>query len=247
MPLIGIGTGRGLLYNPPVAAGGSLGLQTNLASFFSLDNTLSDSVGAVTDLTNNNSVTFVSSTPTPPAAVTNSAKFVAASSQSLSHADATGINIAGINASVQVWVYPTANTIAAISKNGGAFGSREYDIFYPFGTGATNPIRCRTDDNTTRSSSNISTSTWIHVVFTWNNTSKAFVCYVNGSQYSSTTESNATAGTSTLYIGADSAGTGNFWNGNMCLFGTWRNRILTADDVTALYNSGNGLSYAAMA
>jgi hypothetical protein len=227
--------------------GGSLGLQTDLGSFFSLDNTLSDATGAVTDLTNNNTVTFVSSTPTPPSAVTNSAKFVAASSQSLSHTDATGINIAGINASVQVWIYPTANTRSAVSKNGGGFGSREYAISYRFGTGAANPVRCITDDNTARDSSNISTSTWIHVVFTWNNTSKAFVCYVNGAQYSSTTEANVTAGTSALSIGADGAGTAGFWDGNICLFGTWRNRILSAPDVTALYNGGAGLSYAAMA
>jgi hypothetical protein len=246
MPLIGIGTGRGLLYSPPVASG-SLGLQTNLASFFSLDNTLSDATGNVTDLTNNNSVTFVSSTPTPPSAVTNSAKFVGASSQSLSHADATGLNIAGINASVQIWAYMTGNTVSILRKNGGAFGSREYGIRWGFGTGVANPVRIDTDDNVVRDSSNISNSTWIHIVFTWNNTSKAFVCYVNGSQYSSTTESNVTAGTSTLFLGADAAGTGGFMTGNLCLFGTWRNRILSAADVTALYNGGNGLSYAAMA
>jgi hypothetical protein len=241
-----IATRRPLLYTPPVAAGGSLGLQTNLASFFSLDNTLADSVGAVTDLTNNNSVTFVTS-PTPPGAVTRSANFVTASSQSLSHADATGINIAGINASVQIWARINGNTMSLVRKNGGAFGSREYGIRWGFGTGSDNPVRIDTDDNTTRDSSNISNNTWVHIVFTWNNTSKAFVCYVNGSQYSSTTESNATAGTSTLFLGADAAGTGGFLNGNLCLFGTWRNRILSAADVTALYNSGNGLSYAAMA
>lgn len=245
MPIATIGTGRGLLYNPPAAAAGSLGLQTNLASFFSLDNTLADSVGAVTDLTNNNSVTFVTS-PTPPSAVTRSANFVSASSQSLSHTDATGINIAGIDASVQVWVRPTGNTKQVVSKNGGAFGSREYNITYGFGDGTNNPIRIVTDDNTTRDSSNTAINTWKHVVFTWNNTSKAFVCYLNGSQYSSTTESNATAGTSTLYLGATGGGVAAF-DGQMCLFATWRNRILSAADVTALYNSGNGLSYAAMA
>jgi Arm domain-containing DNA-binding protein len=60
-------------------------------------------------------------------------------------------------------------------------------------------------------------------------------------------EANVTAGTSNLVLGADAAGTGQFLTGNLCLFGTWRNRILSASDVTALYNSGNGLSYAAMA
>jgi hypothetical protein len=243
MPLIGIGTGRGLLYNPPAAAGG-LGLQTNLASFFSLDNTLADSVGAVTDLTNNNSVTFVTS-PTPPAAVTRSANFVAASSQYLSHADATEINVAGINFSLSFWFYCVSATMPILGKTTGAFGSREYNAAYGFGDGINNPLRMGTDDNTIRNSSNTPRQAFHHAVMTWNNSTKAFVCYLDGAQYSSTTESNATAGTSELRLGADTGG--GFLNGNLCLFGTWRNRILSAADVTALYNSGNGLSYAAMA
>jgi concanavalin A-like lectin/glucanase superfamily protein len=237
----GIGPGPGL----PVAA--SLGLQTNLGSFFSLDNTLSDATGNVTDLTNNNSVTFVSSSPAPPAAVTNSAKFVGSSSQSLTHADATGLNIAGINASVQIWFYSTGNTISLLRKNSGGFGAREYGITYSFGTGPTNPVRVVTDDNNNINSSNTPINAWHHVVFTWNNTSKALVCYLDGTQFSSTTEVNVTAGTSNLVLGADAAGTGQFLTGNLCLFGTWRNRILSAADVTSLYNGGAGLSYAAMA
>jgi len=232
---------------PAVAGGGSLGLQTNLGSFFSLDNTLTDSTGTVTNLTNNNTVTFVSPPGAGLAAVTNCANFVSASSQSLSHADTTGINIAGINASIQIWFYSTISTVSLASKADGAFGSREYSIGYSFGTGGSNPVTCATDDNTTRSSSNTPTNAWHHVVFTWNNTSKAFVCYLDGSQFSSTTEASATAGTSTLFLGANSTGTGGYLDGNLCLFGTWRNRILSAGDVTLLYNSGAGLSYAAMA
>src|SRR6185295_4889701 len=79
----GMGPGPGMVHS---TGGGALGLQTNLGSFFSLDNTLNDATGNVTALTNNNTVTFVSSTPSPIAAVTNSAKFVSASSQYLSHA-----------------------------------------------------------------------------------------------------------------------------------------------------------------
>lgn len=232
----------------PVAPAG-LGLQANLGSFFSLDNTLNDATGNVTALTNNNSVTFVTS-PAPPSAVTRSANFVNASSQSLSHADATGLNVAGIDFSIQIWVYCTANTRFALSKNSGSFGNREYSIEYSFGSGASNPYIMRLNSSGAfGTTGNFSNNAWHHVVYTFNNTSKAYVFYVDGaSAVSGTAGGVSLAGTSDFYIGANTNGgaPGTFWDGNICLVGTWRNRILTAGDVTLLYNSGNGLSYAAM-
>ena len=231
---------------PKVSTGGSLGLQTNLGSFFSLDNTLSDSTGAVSDLTNNNTVTFVSSTPTPPSAVTNSAKFVSASSQYLSHADATGINVAGIDFSIQVWFYVTNSTRTFASKNTGAFGSREYSIDYTFGSGGSNPVQWTTASSGATSTGNVTINAWHHFVVTYNATSNALTIYIDGASAATATAANDPAGTSTLHIGANST-PGGYLDGNLCLYGTWRNRILSASDVTALYNSGNGLSYAAMA
>ena len=229
---------------PKIVTSGSLGLQTNLGSFFSLDNTLSDSTGAVSDLTNNNSVTFVSSTPTPIAAVTNSAKFVSASSQYLSHADATGINVAGIDYSLQVWVYYTSNSAYIASKNTGAFGSREFQLIQVFGTPPAIQFQANSSGSQT-TGSGFATSTWHHIVVTQNGTTGAVIVYVNGSSAATGTGA-IPAGTSQLNIGASST-PGTYFGGNMCLFGVWRNRILSAADVTALYNSGNGLSYAAMA
>ena len=238
-------------YRPTVAAthvpavGGSLGLQTNLGSFFSLDNTLADATGNVTDLTNNNAVTFVSSAPTPIAAVTNSAKFVAASSQYLSHANATGINVAGIDFSIQVWVYPTG-TGQISSKTTGGFGSREYDLIRPFVTGTNDPCRAEINNGGNITSGSVTTSAWHHLVLTYNNSTNAMILYIDGSSAATGTSSSDAAGTSQLNIGAGPAPS-NYWSGNMALYGTWRNRILSASDVTALYNSGAGLSYAAMA
>jgi hypothetical protein len=227
------------------ASGGSLGLQTDLGSFFSLDNTLADATGNVTDLTNNNTVTFV----TPPgaglAAVTNCANFVGSSSQYLSHADATGINTAGISFSLQVWVYATTTASNLSSKDGGGFGSREYTLRCPFSGGSV-PFRAETNNGGAITSANLAGSTWRHVVFTYNASTNAMVLYVDGASAATGSSSADGAGTSTLYIGADST-PGGFYTGNLALYGTWRNRVLSAGDVTALYNSGNGLSYAAMA
>jgi hypothetical protein len=231
----------------PVASGGALGLQTNLGAFFSLDNTLNDDTGAVTALTNNNTVTFVSSTPSPIAAVSNSAKFVAASSQSLSHADATGINVAGIDFSLQMWFYSTGNNMTMASKDTGGFGAREFWWQYTFGTGSSNPVFIQMNSGGSISSANIGNNAWRHAVFTYNATTKGGILYLDGASAGSFTYANNPAGTSTLYIGAHgNGGPANFWTGNLSLFGVWRNRILSSGDVTLLYNSGAGLSYAAM-
>lgn len=232
-------------YNQNIAASGSLGLQTSLGSFFSLDNTLADATGAVTNLTNNGTVTFVSPPGGGLAAVTNCANFVSASSQYLSHADATGINVAGIDFSLQFWYYATGTGTFMASKTTGGFGSREYDISYPFNGGPGN-IRFEINNGGQINATTTTTSAWHHCVITFNTTSKAVIIYNDGASAGSGTSTQSGAGTSQLNIGA--TGTpGNFFGGNMALFGTWRSRILSAGDVTLLYNSGAGLSYAAMA
>lgn len=243
-----IPTRRPLLYTPPVVGGGGgLGLQTNLGSFFSLDNTLADATGAVTDLTNVNTVTFVSPGGTL-TAVTNAASFTAASSQRLTHADATGINVAGINFSVQVWVYPTSNTAAVIHKSSGGFGSREYYLRRLFATGSSDPFRVNINDGSgvDLDTANNSPNAWHHIVLTYNATTNAAILYLDGASADTDTAANDPAGTSALSLGSDST-PANYFSGRMALFGTWRNRVLSAADVTALYNGGAGLSYAAMA
>ena len=228
-----------------IPVGSSLGLQTNLSAFFSLDNTLADATGTVTNLTNNNTVTFVSP-PAPLPAVTNCANFVAASSQYLSHADATGLNVVGVDFSLQVWLYYTGSAKPFLSKNSGTFGNREYEAILSFITSG-NQIRFKADDNAqTTSGTNLAASAWIHVVFTWTVSTKLQQIYINGSFAASSNGANPTAGTSEFRIGTD-GGLSGFLSGNMALVGTWRNRILSSSDVSLLYNSGNGLSYAAMA
>lgn len=231
-------------YNQNIAASGSLGLQTSLGSFWSLDNTLNDATGNVTALTNNNTVTFVSPPGGGLAAVTNCANFVSASSQYLSHVDATGINVAGIDFSISFWFYATTNNKYFFSKSTGAFGSRECEALQVFGSAFT--IRFSVNNGTQLNSANTSGSAWHNCVITWNNTSKAQIVYIDGASSGSGTGSANPTGTSQLNIGADAA-PANFFGGNIALFGIWRSRILSAGDVTLLYNGGAGLSYAAMA
>ena len=225
---------------------GGLGLQTNLGAFYSLDNTLNDATGNMSALTNNNSVTFSSPGGTL-TAVTNAAIFASASSKYLSVAAASAINMGAVSFSVQLWYYNTANGGAIPLDKYVGFGNGDFTVGATF-TGGASPITfaaCRAN-NTAISSGNQSKDTWHHYVFTYNSSGGAQNLYVDGSAVSNNTASNPPSGTGNLHIGA-SGSPGNYVDGRIALVGLWKSRVLSAGDVTALWNSGAGLSFAAMA
>lgn len=238
---------RTLLKAPAVIIPAGLGLQTALGSFWSLNNTLADSTGNVTDLTNNNAATFVSTPGSGFNAVAQVANFVNSSSQYLSHANATGLNIVGVDFSLQAWVYPTGNSQTVLSKYSGGFGNVEFLLTYNFGTGPSNPFAATVGNYSAITTSNRTASAWHHCVLTFNFTTKATILYVDdGVAASSTGSGTGPGGTSQFNIGANGS-PGSYFSGNIALVGIWRNRVLSAGDVTALYNGGAGLSYAGMA
>ena len=103
--------------------------------------------------------------------------------------------------------------------------------------------------------SNISTNTWYHVTFVFDRSDKMKI-YLNGSL----SGVNTTSGTNNLMsysswnintnhpfrIGAfttsDNIGTTANFTGKIDAFSVW-NRAITNDEITALYNSGNGQQY----
>lgn len=228
------------------AGGGSLGLQTSLGAFYSLDNTLVDATGNMSALTNNNSVTFSSPGGTL-TAVTNAAIFASASSKYLSVAAATAINMGATSFSLSFWYYNTGGGGAVpISKYVG-FGNGDFETNSSF-TGGASPVTfaaCK-GNNTAISSGNQTQSTWHHYVFTYNSSGGAQNIYVDGSPVANNTVSNAPSGTGNLNIGANAA-PGAYIDGRMALVGLWKGRVLTSGDASLLWNSGAGLSYAAMA
>lgn len=51
-------------------------------------------------------------------------------------------------------------------------------------------------------------------------------------------------GAAAFYIGADQSGTSSTqWDGSLCSFGIWRDRVLDSDDAAAWHNSGTNLRY----
>lgn len=101
--------------------------------------------------------------------------------------------------------------------------------------------------NSSISTNTVSTSTWYHIVFTYDDAGdrKGHI-YLNGSEVTYGTQTACT-GTITAdnafnqFIGQYQGGLFR-WNGAIDEVGIW-SRVLSGAEITQLYNSGSGLSY----
>lgn len=94
---------------------------------------------------------------------------------------------------------------------------------------------------TTLESTNTSNDKWIHGVVTYNSVS-GFVIYVNNTAYPHSDTPSISSETGDNYIGMDSNGNDENWDGQIDEVFIW-NRTLTNSEVTKLWNNGAGLKY----
>ncbi len=88
------------------------------------------------------------------------------------------------------------------------------------------------------------TSNWHHIVWTYNYTTKEKkIYYDNNLVASGTGTGNPNFGTANLILGNAPYDSGNFFTGNIDEVGVWVGHVLTSDEITQLYNNGNGLTY----
>jgi hypothetical protein len=88
------------------------------------------------------------------------------------------------------------------------------------------------------------TSNWHHIVWTYNYTTKEKkIYYDNILVASGIGTGNPNFGTANLILGNAPFSSGLFFAGNIDEVGVWVNHILTSDEITQLYNNGNGLTY----
>lgn len=116
-----------------------------------------------------------------------------------------------------------------------------------FGKGNTLRMSSRISNNTLFTSTGI----WYHLVVTWDGNggglASGFKIYINGIEFTDTTNTNQTPltdGTSAnnFSIGNETEYSKHAFRGILDEVGLW-NRVLSQAEVTALYNSGNGLFY----
>jgi Concanavalin A-like lectin/glucanases superfamily len=204
---------------------------------------LLDSTATGNTLTNNNAVTFTAGV------VGDTAHFVRASAQSLSHASNATLGMGNEDYSILAWVRlatkPGAGTrMVIVSKE--ASGLTEFTLCY--GGTADRFEYYLSSNGTSITGLSCETfgapaiATWYHVVASYNARTGTMSLEVNNSGPDTTAHSSgALEGNAPFEIGAVNAL--HCWNGDIGPLRIY-NRVLTASEIAAHYNAGAGLTYA---
>lgn len=216
-----------------------MSLLTNLVSYWKLDEasgSRADSVGSNT-LTDNNTVTGASGK------ITTCSHFTAANSEYLTVADNSGLS-PSTAFTFSCWVKPVAGSTYNLFDKASTFICRiniaqQGDVvFYVYSSSirygyTTGPL--------------FATGDWVFLTYVFDGSltgnDARLKIYVNASPKTlnfdgTTIPSSIDDTTNDLKIG----GTLFYLNGDMCEVGYW-NRALTQDEITDLYNVGDGLAY----
>ena len=211
-----------------------MALTDNLVSWWELDEasgTRNDAHGS-NHLTDGNTVAQVAGK------VGNAAQFVAANAESLSIADNANLSVSGVF-SVCAWVYMDSkiNNMCAVSKHSSLF--TEYDLYY-----IADKIEVQIEPAVFISQPMANLSQWYFVAAGWDGTSLWIA--IDGGAKATTAGSAPTDSNGAFTIGASKAGAEKCWDGRIDQVGFWKGKTLSASEITFLYNSGAGRSYAAV-
>jgi hypothetical protein len=222
-----------------VASGSTL--LDGLVSWWDLDETSGTRVAAVgeTDLTDVNTVGYTSGK------VGNAASFVAARTEYLYSVDGSIPEPAATSMSWSLWFYPTVNGIKYLmAKSSAGADFAPYVTVNPaFGGGEVQVLFANTLGSTFQAGgTGVSglLNSWNHLVITWDLSTQVINAYVNGTALAGspvTLTGTVQNNTGWFLVGAVP---GAFWDGYVDLLGIW-SRVLTADEITELYNAGAGI------
>lgn len=234
-----------------------MALTDNLVSYWKLDESsgnAADSVGSNT-LTNNNTTAYAAGK------INNGADFELSFSNSLSITDAaqTGLDLTGAF-TISFWVKPesvVSGYHTMVSKGGISVAASDTTTQYLIwrdndGAGSAERVQflvrtagANKEIGYTTGSAILNAGTWYHIVAYYNPSTKMEL-FINNVSVASSTSSVPASLVNTARpfgLGADEAATAaNFFDGVIDEVGIW-NRVLTSDEITSLYNSGNGWQY----
>lgn len=230
-----------------------MALTDNLISCWELEEASGTRVDAVVasanDLTDNNTVTQQTGK------VGNCGQFTKANSEYLSRADNASLSCDGETFTVCAWVYqdaaPAANTANNIASKLGGFANWEWrlmneDIDLDGGRFQFNIWADDGTQDTVYVTGTPSNATWYFVMAALNTSSDLLKISVNdGTVFTAAQTKTIVATNAAFQIGA--ANSLAFWGGRIDQVCFWKRDVfLVSADVTAMYNGGAGLSYAAM-
>ena len=170
-----------------------------------------------------------------------------------------GFSFDGVNDNIAISSLNYTNTTTPISiscwiNSSGTGGTIVQNLFnnttgyqlYLFGGNVKFRVSSGSFPNELRKelTSAISTSTWYHVVVTYDGSAdvSGVKIYLNATEPASSNTYNACSSTSLTSVSTIIGGTNAFFNGILDEVGIW-NRELTSTEVTELYNSGAGKQY----
>ena len=182
------------------------------------------------------------------AATTLASQFTAANSEYLSVANDANLQFGNEDFSVANWVwFDSATTFPSpVGKWATGGNTREYTFYY-------NTITSKygffvSSDGTVNSgvfpTATTASGAWHYVVGAHDSVNNLLKISIDGAAFETAAYTlGCNANTSAFTIGfPDASLLGTYWDGRVCKAGVWR-KVLSADEVTQLYNSGNGLAY----
>lgn len=232
-----------------------MSLLTGLISYWELNETSGSRVDAhgSNDLTDNATVGSATGVQG------NAAVFVEANTEYLSRAQASCVDLDGMtDLSIALWYNPTSFPQNAggeyyhnIVEKWYVASNRAYLFRYQNETGTPQLELATTNDGTNVDAAafytpGFSLATWYHIAFTYDSSAAEVKWYKNGTlqETDSTGGSSIASGTSDFRIGGFTASVAT--DAKMDEVGIW-SKVLTADEISTLYNSGSGLAYADLA
>lgn len=217
-----------------------MALTDSLISYWKLDEASGTRVDVhgSNDLTDNNTVGSASGK------INNGADFESANSEFLSHTSNSDLQTGDIDFTFTAWInIETLVHGIIVSKDDDAANSRDYTL--DMGDFQSPRFYIKGGTHLVEWSGDLSTSTWYFIVGWHDATANTVNLQVNNA----TPESATTSGTApdvssaVFMIGArEYSGFEGYFDGIIDEVGFWK-RVLTSQERTDLYNSGNGLSY----
>lgn len=218
---------------------------TNLVAYYKLDESsgnASDSFGSNT-LTNNGTTAFAS------ALINNGADYGTANSTKYFKV-LNNLGIDGGAITISTWVKmrtEIGSAKQAIVLQGSVTSQVNYIVYYDYNAGTRrltfNRQRQAISNNETSGNTTLGTTTWHHIVLTYDGTN--LKGWLDGTQIASslsTSGNGSVAAVSQLYLGFEDQQTGGYLSAYQDETGVW-SRALSSTEITDLYNGGAGLTY----
>lgn len=222
-----------------------MALNDNLIAYWKLD----EASGSRADSHSTNTLTDSTSTGSAAGKIGLAADFELGSNNFLTIADNVDLSTGDIDFTMTCWLNMESQAAIAyiLGKYNTTGNQRAYTLVY---VDSTDRLTWRVSNNgtavvdtTADNFGAVPTATWMFVVMWHDATANAIGIQVNNGTANTTAHTTGVFdGTSAFQIGARVGSTTDDYDGLVDEVGFWK-RILTADEKTALYNAGAGLSY----